>query len=147
MIAPLSREQDLPVSERGYAFIVRDISNKHQDSDSLLRARTCDHLTGIANRRTFFEAAELELERWRRLDHEPGCAGLAPKTCNNDSFPCYRCSPCGGRHDHSRRRNCFRFKAVQELSWSKTNEFFWPAIKKKLCCAWKTRPWTAAMHA
>jgi diguanylate cyclase (GGDEF)-like protein len=27
---------------------------------------SCDHLTGVANRRTFYEAAELEIERYRR---------------------------------------------------------------------------------
>ena len=26
----------------------------------------CDHLTGLANRRAFFEAAELEMQRWQR---------------------------------------------------------------------------------
>lgn len=67
MIAPLSRDDDLPEEERGYALIIRDISDKHEAGDSVLRASACDYLTGIANRRTFFEAAELELERWRRF--------------------------------------------------------------------------------
>ena len=67
MIAPLSRDDDLPEEERGYALIIRDITDKREAGDSLLRASACDYLTGIANRRTFFEAAELELERWRRF--------------------------------------------------------------------------------
>jgi len=67
MIAPLSRDDDLPEEERGYALIIRDITDKREAGDSVLRASACDYLTGIANRRTFFEAAELELERWRRF--------------------------------------------------------------------------------
>ncbi|MET0963533.1 MAG: diguanylate cyclase [Noviherbaspirillum sp.] len=67
MIAPLSREQDQPQAEHGYALIIRDISDRREASESMMRASACDHLTGIANRRTFFEAAELELERWRRF--------------------------------------------------------------------------------
>ena len=66
MIAPLARD-DVPSGEQGYALIVRDISDKREAGDSLLRASACDYLTGIANRRTFFEAAELEVERWRRF--------------------------------------------------------------------------------
>lgn len=67
MIAPLSRDDDVPDDERGYALIIRDITDKREAGDSVLRASACDYLTGIANRRTFFEAAELELERWRRF--------------------------------------------------------------------------------
>ena len=67
MIAPLARDDDVPASERAYALIVRDITDKREAGDSVLRASACDFLTGIANRRTFFEAAELELERWRRF--------------------------------------------------------------------------------
>lgn len=67
MIAPLARDEDMPPSERGYALIVRDITDKREAGDSVLRASACDHLTGIANRRSFFEAAELEMERWRRF--------------------------------------------------------------------------------
>jgi diguanylate cyclase (GGDEF)-like protein/PAS domain S-box-containing protein len=67
MIAPLARDDDVPAGEQGYALIVRDITDKREAGDSVLRASACDYLTGIANRRTFFEAAELELERWRRF--------------------------------------------------------------------------------
>lgn len=66
MIAPLSRDEDVP-AEHGYALIIRDITDKREAGESVMRASACDHLTGIANRRTFFEAAELELERWRRF--------------------------------------------------------------------------------
>ena len=67
MIAPLSREENQPQGDQGYALIIRDISDKREAGDSAMRASSCDYLTGIANRRTFFEAAELELERWRRF--------------------------------------------------------------------------------
>ena len=67
MIAPLTCDDDTSASERGYALIVRDITDRREAGDSVLRASACDHLTGIANRRAFFEAAELELERWRRF--------------------------------------------------------------------------------
>ena len=67
MIAPLARDDDMPEEEKGYALIVRDITDKREAGDSVMRASACDFLTGIANRRTFFEAAELELERWRRF--------------------------------------------------------------------------------
>ncbi len=67
MIAPLSREENQPPADQGYALIIRDISDKREAGDSAMRASSCDYLTGIANRRTFFEAAELELERWRRF--------------------------------------------------------------------------------
>jgi diguanylate cyclase (GGDEF)-like protein/PAS domain S-box-containing protein len=65
MIAPLARDEDVLPGEQGYALIVRDVTDKREAVDSVLRSSACDYLTGIANRRTFFEAAELELERWR----------------------------------------------------------------------------------
>jgi len=52
--------------ERRYALIVRDITDKREAAEDLRRATIMDHLTGIANRRAFFDAAARELERWRR---------------------------------------------------------------------------------
>jgi diguanylate cyclase (GGDEF)-like protein/PAS domain S-box-containing protein len=49
-----------------FCLVIRDITDKREASENFRQAASCDHLTGIANRRTFFEAAELELERWRR---------------------------------------------------------------------------------
>ncbi|MES2759921.1 MAG: diguanylate cyclase [Pseudomonadota bacterium] len=46
-----------------YCLIIRDISDKREASEQQRRATFCDYLTGLANRRAFFEAAELELER------------------------------------------------------------------------------------
>ena len=49
-----------------YCLVIRDITDKHEASEQLRLTNSCDHLTGIANRRTFFEAADIELARWHR---------------------------------------------------------------------------------
>jgi diguanylate cyclase (GGDEF)-like protein/PAS domain S-box-containing protein len=63
--APLDR---LPArdEEPSYCLVIRDITDKREASEQLRLTHSCDHLTGLANRRTFFEAAEIELTRWRR---------------------------------------------------------------------------------
>lgn len=76
MIAPLpDREVPAPSpapavpddTESAYCLVMRDISDKREASEQYRRAMDCDYLTGIANRRAFFEAAEREFERSRRL--------------------------------------------------------------------------------
>jgi diguanylate cyclase (GGDEF)-like protein/PAS domain S-box-containing protein len=64
MIAPLP----LPHDGNGpaYCLIIRDITDKREANEHLRRATECDHLTGIANRRAFFEAADLEIARWQK---------------------------------------------------------------------------------
>jgi diguanylate cyclase (GGDEF)-like protein/PAS domain S-box-containing protein len=52
--------------ESAYCLIIRDISDKRDVSENLRKATYCDHLTGLANRRAFFEAANLELMRRHR---------------------------------------------------------------------------------
>ena len=52
--------------EPSYCLVIRDITDKREASERLRMTHDCDHLTGIANRRAFFEAAEIELTRWRR---------------------------------------------------------------------------------
>jgi diguanylate cyclase (GGDEF)-like protein/PAS domain S-box-containing protein len=49
--------------EPAYCMIIRDISDKRDASENLRKAAYCDHLTGLSNRRAFFEAADLELLR------------------------------------------------------------------------------------
>jgi diguanylate cyclase (GGDEF)-like protein/PAS domain S-box-containing protein len=65
MISPLpdaDQEGDAPA----YCMVVRDISDKRDAIETRRKSAFCDHLTGVANRRAFFEAAELELQRNRR---------------------------------------------------------------------------------
>lgn len=66
MIAPLESPQDVDAAARSYGLILRDITDKREAAEQLRRAHAGDDLTGLFNRRAFFEAAELELERWRR---------------------------------------------------------------------------------
>lgn len=63
MISPLPGRPD---EDAGYCLIIRDISDKRDASESLRKAAYCDHLTGLSNRRAFFEAAELELMRRKK---------------------------------------------------------------------------------
>lgn len=70
MISPLQGDDQLPDAgcdaesrEPAYCLIIRDISDKRDASERQRKATFCDYLTGLANRRAFFEAAELELER------------------------------------------------------------------------------------
>ena len=70
MISPLRDRDPSPdaggdndLYDPAYCMIVRDISDKREASESQRKATFCDYLTGLANRRAFFESAELELER------------------------------------------------------------------------------------
>ncbi|NMM28952.1 MAG: diguanylate cyclase [Glaciimonas sp.] len=70
MISPL-RNRDQPPDVGGYSelrdpaycLIIRDISDQREARERQRKAAFSDYLTGLANRRAFFEAAELELER------------------------------------------------------------------------------------
>ncbi|MGI4721459.1 MAG: diguanylate cyclase [Janthinobacterium lividum] len=50
-----------------YCLILRDITDKREASERRRREAFGDHLTGLANRRAFFEAAEQELLRSRTV--------------------------------------------------------------------------------
>ena len=50
-----------------YSLVIRDITDRREASETQRKAIACDHLTGIGNRRAFFEAAELEFLRGKRL--------------------------------------------------------------------------------
>jgi len=66
LIAPLPDREAFGLDDPqapAYALILRDISDKRAASEKRRQAAFCDHLTGLANRRAFFEAAELEIER------------------------------------------------------------------------------------
>ncbi|MGI4845227.1 MAG: diguanylate cyclase [Janthinobacterium lividum] len=66
LIAPLP-ERDPPcgfdADGPAYCLIVRDITDKREASERRRREAFGDYLTGLANRRAFFEAAEQELSR------------------------------------------------------------------------------------
>ena len=71
MISPLregeveAQSRDPESGDAAYCLILRDISDKREASEQQRQASFSDYLTGLANRRAFFEAAELELERRR----------------------------------------------------------------------------------
>jgi diguanylate cyclase (GGDEF)-like protein/PAS domain S-box-containing protein len=68
MISPMpDRDPHAPDDgEPAYCLVLRDISDKRDAIDKRRKSVFCDDLTGVANRRAFFEAAELELTRNRR---------------------------------------------------------------------------------
>jgi diguanylate cyclase (GGDEF)-like protein/PAS domain S-box-containing protein len=71
IIAPLHDPQDQQVDDQAaYCLIIRDITERHDAGEALRRATSCDHLTGLLNRRAFFEAAQRELHRWHRAPRE-----------------------------------------------------------------------------
>lgn len=52
--------------QSSYVVLIRDI-NQHADaSEKMIHATSCDDLTGLLNRRAFFDKAETEINRWRR---------------------------------------------------------------------------------
>ncbi|KQQ86457.1 diguanylate cyclase [Massilia sp. Leaf139] len=65
LIAPLPDREAFGDDPNAPAFclILRDISDKRAATEKRRQAAFCDHLTELANRRAFFEAAELELDR------------------------------------------------------------------------------------
>lgn len=71
LISPLPKpahaSEALPLlddeTQPAYSLILRDISERREASEQHRLATACDHLTGIANRRAFFEAAEREMAR------------------------------------------------------------------------------------
>ncbi|GGY07205.1 diguanylate cyclase [Massilia dura] len=67
MISPLpERDPAAPDTDPAYCLVLRDITDRRDASESWRQAVFSDHLTGVANRRGFFHAAELELGRARR---------------------------------------------------------------------------------
>lgn len=67
LIAPLHAPEDTDPEGRAYSLILRDVSERREASQALWQTVSCDHLTGLANRRAFHDAAELEIKRWQRL--------------------------------------------------------------------------------
>jgi diguanylate cyclase (GGDEF)-like protein/PAS domain S-box-containing protein len=67
LITPLPHRDETPLEadEAAYCLVLRDISDKREASELQRRNMFSDHLTGLANRRAFFEAGELEMGRYR----------------------------------------------------------------------------------
>lgn len=66
LVAPLHAPDEADAGERAYSLIIRDVSDQREATEALRRSVMSDHLTGVANRRAFFDAAEVELQRWKR---------------------------------------------------------------------------------
>ena len=66
LIAPLHAPGERTTEDVCYSLIIRDVSDRREATDALRQAVSCDHLTGLANRRALFDEAELELQRWGR---------------------------------------------------------------------------------
>jgi diguanylate cyclase (GGDEF)-like protein/PAS domain S-box-containing protein len=75
LIAPLSSRQDAGIQGRhggndpgdsAYSLVIRDINDKRETIAKLRKATSSDQLTGIANRHAFFQAAEHEMEHYKR---------------------------------------------------------------------------------
>lgn len=66
IISPLVDAYREPLDPPRYSLIIRDIDEKRISSDDIIKASFNDHLTGISNRRAFFEVAGIEFERWKK---------------------------------------------------------------------------------
>jgi diguanylate cyclase (GGDEF)-like protein/PAS domain S-box-containing protein len=70
LIAPLPGQGQAPAggaTGAAYCLVLRDITDQREASEERRKEAFSDHLTGLANRRAFFEASELELGRSRHL--------------------------------------------------------------------------------
>jgi diguanylate cyclase (GGDEF)-like protein/PAS domain S-box-containing protein len=56
-VAPVTAAEG---AARSYSLVIRDITDKRDAFEAQRIMLCCDHLTSVANRRTFFEAGELE---------------------------------------------------------------------------------------
>ena len=68
LIAPIEAEaaDDGPWAERAYSLVIRDISDRREADEALRRSVWSDHLTGLANRRAFFDVASTAVPRCAR---------------------------------------------------------------------------------
>ena len=66
--APLQTQDSADPEVPRYSLIIRDVGDRRGDTEAMRKAVSCDHLTGLVNRRALYDAAELELQRWQ---HKP----------------------------------------------------------------------------
>jgi diguanylate cyclase (GGDEF)-like protein/PAS domain S-box-containing protein len=89
--------------DAGYCLIVRDMSAHRHAAEEARHAAVRDHLTGIGNRRALFDAAETELQRWRRVPRP-----LSLLLIDGDHF-----KDINDRHGHSAGDAVLRYIASQ----------------------------------
>ena len=63
LIAPVEAAAEGPDAQRTYSLVIRDISERREADEALRRSVWSDHLTGLANRRAFFDAASTAAQR------------------------------------------------------------------------------------
>lgn len=66
IISPLVDAYREQLDPARYSLIIRDIDEKRTSTEDIIKASFNDHLTGISNRRAFFEVAGVEFERWKK---------------------------------------------------------------------------------
>lgn len=66
LIAPVEADDDTLGAERAYSLVIRDISDRREADEALRRSVWSDHLTGLANRRAFFDVAATAMPRCAR---------------------------------------------------------------------------------
>lgn len=66
IISPLENSLHEHLNPPRYSLIIRDITEKRHSTEDIIKASFNDHLTGISNRRAFFEVAGIEFERCKK---------------------------------------------------------------------------------
>ncbi len=66
IISPLVDTYLAPHEPARYSLIIRDIDQKRASTEEIIKASFSDYLTGISNRRSFFEVAGVEFERCKK---------------------------------------------------------------------------------
>ena len=71
-VSAVEGDGQLSPRHASYVLLVRDINNHVDATEKMIHATVCDDLTGLLNRRAFFDKAEVEISRWRRSQN-PFC--------------------------------------------------------------------------
>ncbi|MCU4121055.1 sensor domain-containing diguanylate cyclase [Variovorax sp. N23] len=66
LIAPVETVTAVSGTKCTYSLVIRDISDRRESDEALRRSVWSDHLTGLANRRAFFDAASTAAQRRTR---------------------------------------------------------------------------------
>ena len=63
---PADNNDGLKTKSAAFVLLLRDINDHADTTTRMIHASSSDHLTGILNRRAFFDLAEIEIRRWAR---------------------------------------------------------------------------------